>query len=201
MAGRSAFTLIELLVVVAIIAILAAIAVVNFLEAQTRSKVTRVAADQRTMVVALSCYSSDTGHLLPIDPASPVFAQTQLHRLTTPIAYITALPTDAFWPSGPGDANDPEFPWFAYVDMQVTHELGLSEASDMWEQVYLFVSRGPDIHFDANDSQDGGMLYDLINDTYHSVYDPTNGTVSSGDLFRGQEGMIGGGAFSNAGGF
>ena len=39
------FTLIALLIVVAIIAILAAIAVPNFLEAQTRAKITRTIAD------------------------------------------------------------------------------------------------------------------------------------------------------------
>jgi len=53
------FTLIELLIVVAIIAILAAIAVPNFLEAQTRSKVTRVKADQRTIATALESYYID----------------------------------------------------------------------------------------------------------------------------------------------
>ena len=55
--GKSAgFTLIELLIVVAIIAILAAIAVPNFLEAQTRSKVSRSMADQRSLALALEEY-------------------------------------------------------------------------------------------------------------------------------------------------
>ena len=55
------FTLIELLIVIAIIAILALIAVPNFLEAQTRSRVSRVYADLRTMATAVESYSMDCG--------------------------------------------------------------------------------------------------------------------------------------------
>src|SRR5690349_9257970 len=54
-----AFTLIELLIVVAIIAILAAIAVPNFLEAQTRAKVSRVKSDQRSLATAIESYRVD----------------------------------------------------------------------------------------------------------------------------------------------
>jgi prepilin-type N-terminal cleavage/methylation domain-containing protein len=53
------FTLIELLIVVAIIAILAAIAVPNFLEAQTRSKVSRVRADLRSLATGVESYFVD----------------------------------------------------------------------------------------------------------------------------------------------
>lgn len=56
---KKAFTLIELLIVVAIIAILAAIAVPNFLEAQTRAKVSRVMSDQRTYATGLETYMID----------------------------------------------------------------------------------------------------------------------------------------------
>ena len=60
------FTLIELLVVVAIVAILAAIAVPNFLEAQVRSKVSRVKADMRTVATALESYAIDNNGKYPI---------------------------------------------------------------------------------------------------------------------------------------
>src|SRR5690349_11907880 len=63
--STKAFTLIELLIVVAIIAILAAIAVPNFLEAQTRSKVSRAKADMRTMVTGLESYAVDNNKYPP----------------------------------------------------------------------------------------------------------------------------------------
>ena len=64
---QKAFTLIELLIVVAIIAILAAIAVPNFLEAQVRSKVSRVRSDMRSLATALEAYQVDNNKYPP-DP-------------------------------------------------------------------------------------------------------------------------------------
>lgn len=62
---RTGFTLIELLIVVAIIAILAAIAVPNFLEAQTRAKVSRGKMDMRAISTALESYKIDTNNYPP----------------------------------------------------------------------------------------------------------------------------------------
>ena len=58
---KSAFTLIELLIVVLIIAILAAIAVPNFLEFQTRAKVSRVQSDLRALSIGMEAYQVDNG--------------------------------------------------------------------------------------------------------------------------------------------
>ena len=62
-----AFTLIELLIVVAIIAILAAIAVPNFLEAQTRAKISRTVSDMRSIATAVEAYIIDNNNV-PILP-------------------------------------------------------------------------------------------------------------------------------------
>lgn len=103
---RHAFTLIELLIVVAIIAILAAIAVPNFLEAQTRSKVSRVKADMRTVATGLETYRVDYNHYPYGDgtgdgtaAGSGVNAKPGFWRITTPIAYLTSIPKDVFAPN------------------------------------------------------------------------------------------------------
>jgi len=104
------FTLIELLIVVAIIAILAAIAVPNFLEAQTRAKISRVKADFRTIATANEAYYVDNNAYAPQGPRthadwpylrdnsrvyggdSPAHAPNNppiAFPLSTPVAYLT----------------------------------------------------------------------------------------------------------------
>ena len=92
------FTLIELLIVVAIIAILAAIAVPNFLEAQTRSKISRAKADIRSMVTATEAYRTDHNAYLNIQTVTSLSDYSWTHEvnslssLTTPVGYMTSLP-------------------------------------------------------------------------------------------------------------
>ena len=89
------FTLIELLIVVAIIAILAAIAVPNFLEAQTRAKVSRAKADMRSLATAIEAYRVDTNRYPPAF-YTILALEDRWRFVTTPVAFITSIPLDPF---------------------------------------------------------------------------------------------------------
>lgn len=123
---KKGFTLIELLIVVAIIAILAAIAVPNFLEAQVRSKASRVKADLRSLATAIESYYVDNNSYPAVDSSDPagntggfgyginlvpgasqsllgaptfrvkVDSLDNMMTLTTPVSYITSYFADPF---------------------------------------------------------------------------------------------------------
>ena len=106
------FTLIELLIVIAIILILIAIALPNFLEAQVRAKVTRAAADMRTIGIAMESYFTDFG-LYPTDhEPDDILEFHGLYQLTSPIQYLITMPQDPFsTPSGLLDPGASEIGW------------------------------------------------------------------------------------------
>ncbi|HPB32419.1 MAG TPA: prepilin-type N-terminal cleavage/methylation domain-containing protein, partial [Candidatus Sumerlaeota bacterium] len=93
---KKGFTLIELLIVVAIIAILAAIAVPNFLEAQVRSKVSRVRADARSIATGVEAYMVDNNRLFRTFRVTGETREYLMRKLTTPVAYLSSISRDPF---------------------------------------------------------------------------------------------------------
>lgn len=175
MSTRAGFTLIELLVVVAVIAILAGIALPNFLESQTRSKVSRVKADMRTIATALEAYHVDNNRYPP-STLVPRFAR--LCPLTTPVAYMTSIPKDIFDSAEANHGPFRESGNYAYGAMPIDEESRYAMASD-----------GPDrrpnsgsINFYPGYSP--GIWENPASGFDYIRYDPTNGTISAGDIWR-----------------
>ena len=194
---KRAFTLIELLIVVAIIAILAAIAVPNFLEAQTRSKVSRVASEFRSLSLALEAYRIDTNgypasYREKVIPINSTLSHMDRRLVTTPIAYITDFPLDVFH-SGKGagvQAITGTTRQYCIYTTRYDGEAPASYAETAYPRNAFYAwTEGPDQElnslawetlkrvianeakgFDANPR--GGIRYD-----------PTNGTVSVGDIY------------------
>ncbi len=203
-----AFTLIELLIVVAIIAILAAIAVPNFLEAQTRSKVSRARADLRSLATALEAYRVDENSYPPSVDGGGINPIEQRWRfITTPIAYITAIPDDVF---GDNDVeisdfntNPTKYRTFDFVtfdkldntnfEIRFRNDLvanGFSEATQWYA-----ASQGPDLTPGLAVLAPAGLtakpgFSPLSGRATGLPYDPTNGTISDGDIIRVSGGQV-----------
>ncbi len=207
--SQKGFTLIELLVTIGIISILAAIAIPNFLEAQIRSKVSRVKADMRTAALSIEAYmvdnnryphrklAADLGGSANIDRGS-FFALT---NLSTPIAYITTTKIlDPFAKSHahtdlgniPG-TDDPVTLTYVNIDLSRTLSgLGQDGRRPKW----LLYSAGPDQLKGPNAIDgtewfagryakfEGYFPYPPDQDVRYQLwnYDPSNGTYSKGDI-------------------
>jgi prepilin-type N-terminal cleavage/methylation domain-containing protein len=183
---RIGFTLIELLIVVAIIAILAAIAVPNFLEAQTRAKTSRVRSDMRTLATALEAYFVDWNHYPYYErPGFPPRYNEIIYHLiplTTPVAYMTTLDFRDPFLFGDDRGYDDGVPRYYYNYRN--HEFWRS-STHPWFVVAAWVLNGQGPDGAPNQGLQAEMwARGLVAPSTVVIYDPTNGTVSSGDMPR-----------------
>ncbi len=203
---KSGFTLIELLIVVAIIGILAAIAIPNFLSAQTRAKVASQVSNLRTISMGLEQYYVDENQYPPwymlFDPApgEPANARFPYVYITTPIAYISSNDAlvDQF-----NSSKDPKFAkryqWYrmagskgtscvAYPNIgcapddfvgrsQIICNCGPYKGIASWGNAYGLWGTGPTGRSLGAGFCTGHPLDDV-------PYDPSNGTVSNGHIWR-----------------
>ncbi len=214
--NNGGFTLIELLIVVAIIAILVAIALPMFLTAQLRAKAVRAHADMRTLATGLELYFVDY-NIFPRGnryqqstriPLPPLVPDRGLILLSTPVAYITrGLLPDPFealyfqsYGGNPQPSQDPEgFVYYGYsgrgergtIETEGPPDYRPGTSPSMW---YVLQSAGPDrIRYTLG----GGVLtYGDEQDFRDILYDPTNGVVSRGSLFRAGGCKVGPGTFA-----
>ncbi len=217
---KKGFTLIELLIVVAIIAILAAIAVPNFLEAQTRAKVSRGKSDLRTAATALETYNIDHNAFpycgfeynngIPVQNGHQWFNYWFLSKhLSTPIAYLTSANIKDPFRKTLVNANHWQIDDVRYTNVEATwgtkfdalekgnaangasiHYGNMMHEFGGWRMICV----GPDRVQNPVTGIDGGWpgistqapyTYPLT--ALPNPYDPTNGTLSRGDILRSQK--------------
>ncbi len=185
-----------------IISILAAIAVPNYLNAQMRAKVTAIISDMRTMKIALQAYrvdnedypyrrNSDHDPDLPYTPQVPEMQTRLTHMsvLTTPVSYLASIPVDILDIYTPYPFNVIDY----YDKLQAswlvnTGKVFSGSREHGPEDVgWILVSVGPDGYLGENINQECGSCPSrfILRGTVRRAYDPTNGTVSTGNIYSG----------------
>ena len=187
------FTLIELLIVVAIIGILAAIAVPNFLNAQTRAKISKVQGDMRALATALESYRMESGWYPPYPLWGGHSHPSYLNALSTPIAYMTS-PESVDDPFGLRMDHDGEigqrYGYNVFDPVKGARLIWIYTPKAGFDPVYngvrlpgpfdwILRSRGPNRAMnsapDDSSAKPNGVYLE---------YSSSNGLVSSGDIYR-----------------
>ncbi len=208
MCPRHGFALIEWLIVAAMVAVLAAIALPRYKEAQVRSQVSYTHTDLRSIAVAIEAYQVDTGKyptlVAPTSQWGPrtespstliigpsffnpgrVGISSRFGWLTTPVVYLEAVPRDPFVPQG----NNSDYDTYDYADAATVlpdGRLGGNRGASISSGAHWHaVGTGPDR---INAFGGGPTTYGLLTNQLGVDYDPTNGTLSAGDVVRIGEG-------------
>lgn len=190
------FSLIELLVVVAIIGILVAIAVPNFLQAQTRSKVSKAMADLKTISSALEIYRTDNNDYPPNshpDLGDGLSSYGLLrYNLTTPVDYLHAVELlDPFIPFDRLNV-DPEPPYYTYQNIHWYRGLyggGYQPHTPAWDWLLPDQITQPEDFYGGWRACSYGPDQKYI-EAYPKGqldYDPTNGVISDGNIWFSQK--------------
>ncbi|MBN2329456.1 MAG: prepilin-type N-terminal cleavage/methylation domain-containing protein [Candidatus Omnitrophica bacterium] len=203
--NNKGFTLIELLIVVAIIGILAAIAVPNFLNAQMRAKIARVVSDMKAVAMAEEQYRLDRGQYT-YDGDCGVGQAEHLSYipLTSPVSYIASIPEDAFASANSEFQNRQTIktgmkPVYEYTSAVSFGPVGTPNCKNttatynmlhQYSIEYIMTSVGPNGKQDYPWGTAGAQGLHDKNAAF--IYMPSNGLISSGNIFVLNSQIIGG---------
>jgi type II secretory pathway pseudopilin PulG len=191
---RPGLTLIELMVLTTLMGMLGSVGLLGYVEAMTRTRIAVVYNDLRVLSIANETYYIDHSTYPP--------NQSEFLPLLHPIAYLSGS-----FPRDPFDFPHTYLMFHITPDDPIALDLvttafpgDVATQGAIFNHGYLFLSVGPDRVFDLeliDDNPDNRIRYEDFILWFRQIgesgggriYDPTNGTISAGDIGRTRNGI------------